>query len=149
MTTAPWDLPPHSWGQRLEKNETVSCEAPCMPRAPQTATDAPCQLSKEHKLLEGRDHWVWLVLGAPHRAGHIVGPQSTYDERRKSLPHETEKKLRPREATALPRATQPGRGGDGDQDPDSQLPGPGRHRAGLDSTQSPSSSCAHLSASAG
>lgn len=70
MTTAPWDLPPHSWGQRLEENETASCEAPCRPRAPQTATDARCQLSEEHKILEGRDRWM------------CPAPQSTSDERR-------------------------------------------------------------------
>lgn len=46
------------------------------------------------------------------------------DERKESLHHETQKKLRPPGATALPRATPSRRGGGRDQDPNAQLPWP-------------------------
>lgn len=48
------------------------------------ATDAQCQPPMAHKLIEGWDHWVCLVPGAQHKAGHIMGPQCLRKESRAS-----------------------------------------------------------------
>lgn len=145
MTTACWDLPRPSWGQGPEENEAVPCEDPC-PLLNTLAAGAQGRRPTGHELLEGRaagpgSRW------PQHRAGQHHGPPSVPGGSMKSFPEERERDTEaqggrgPAQGLTTMSRWRPG------LKPRSAPPGPSR--AGLDSTESPSSSCARLLVSAG